>query len=137
MCKILIIHSCVPVLLAGLYFSLVFGLEPCLAYRENPWTLMGADDTGSDLPYESNSSDQSGYVVITTSEIKANSSMLPDFAIHKESLGFDVQIITESDFGGGVGDEAAENIRAWLQRHYDSNNIEYVLLIGDPRPDSG
>jgi hypothetical protein len=63
--------------------------------------------------------------------------MLPDFVAHKESLGYVVSVITEKDFGGGIGDEAAENIRAWLQGHYISDNIEYVLLIGDPRTDTG
>ncbi|MBC8218549.1 MAG: hypothetical protein H8E73_08795 [Planctomycetes bacterium] len=78
-----------------------------------------------------------GYVIITTSGIQAISSVLTEFVAHKESLDYDVSIITEKDFGGGIGDEAAENIRAWLQSHYISDNIEYVLLIGDPRPDVG
>ncbi|MHA1601783.1 MAG: C25 family cysteine peptidase, partial [Promethearchaeota archaeon] len=29
----------------------------------------------------------------------------------------------------------ALNIRNWLQNHYVSDSIEYVLLIGDPDPD--
>jgi len=85
----------------------------------------------------SDSNDPPGYTIITTSEIKRTSIKLADFVAHKQSLGFDVQVVTEADFGGGMGDEAAENIRAWLQSHYVSDNIEYVLLIGDPRPDIG
>jgi len=78
-----------------------------------------------------------GYVIITTSAIEANSTKLGDFVTHKQSLGFDVQVITEADFGGGVGDVAVENIRSWLQSNYLSDNIEYVLLIGNPDPCTG
>jgi hypothetical protein len=94
--------------------------------------------------YESNPVDEtnradenSRYVIITTSEIESASSKLADFVTHKQAIGFDVQIITEEDFGGGLGDTASENIRAWLQQHYLSDNIEYVLLIGNPHPASG
>jgi len=75
-----------------------------------------------------------GYTIITTTEIQNTSQKLPDFIAHKESLGFDVQVVTEADFGGGTGDVAAENIRTWLKSHYENDNIEYVLLIGDPTP---
>lgn len=51
-----------------------------------------------------------GYTIITTSEINNTSQKLEDFIAHKESLGFDVQVVTEADFGGGVGDVAVENI---------------------------
>ncbi|MBN2589978.1 MAG: hypothetical protein JXA96_08945 [Sedimentisphaerales bacterium] len=78
-----------------------------------------------------------GYAIITTSDIVNASSKLADFIAHKESLGFNVYLITEEDFGGSIGDEAAENIRRWLQQNYEMYNIEYVLLIGDPRPDTG
>ena len=75
-----------------------------------------------------------GYVVITTSAIQSASAKLADFVAHKQLCGFDVQVITEADFGGGLGDTAAENIRAWLQAHYLSDNLLYVLLIGNPHP---
>lgn len=57
-----------------------------------------------------------------------------------------------SGWGGGTGDTAAENIRSWLiEGMYDSQgkythernarfeqmNIKFLLLIGDPNPDSG
>ncbi len=77
------------------------------------------------------------YAIITTSAIESASSKLADFAEHKQSLGFDVKVITEANFGGGSGDAAAENIRAWLQSHYVTDNIEYVLLIGNPHPVDG
>jgi hypothetical protein len=77
------------------------------------------------------------YVIITTSGIKAESGELANFVAHKKSRGFNVKVITEKDFGGGVGDTAADNIRHWLQKHYLKENIQYVLLVGDPRPDTG
>jgi predicted outer membrane repeat protein len=77
-----------------------------------------------------------GYTIITTTEIQNTSQKLLDFITHKESLGFNVLVVTETDFGGGIGDEAAGNIRAWLQNNYISDNIKYVLLIGDPRTDN-
>ena len=78
-----------------------------------------------------------GYVIITTSAIQSASAQLSAFVTHKASQGFDVQVITETDFGGGTGNTAAENIRAWLQANYLSENIEYVLLIGNPDPNNG
>lgn len=78
-----------------------------------------------------------GYVIVTTSAVESASSKLADFVALKERYGFAVQVITEGDFGGGVGDAAAENIRAWLQGHYVCDNILYVLLIGNPDPSSG
>ncbi|MHC4707758.1 MAG: C25 family cysteine peptidase, partial [Planctomycetota bacterium] len=77
------------------------------------------------------------YVIITTSAIKAASGELADFVAHKKSRGFNVKVITEKDFGGGVSDTAADNIRGWLQKHYLTENIKYVLLVGDPRPETG
>jgi len=90
-----------------------------------------------DLNINSETGPISKYVIITTSAIESASIKLADFVAHKQSIGFDVQVITEEDFGGGLGDTAAENIRAWLQEHYLSDNIEYVLLIGNPHPTSG
>lgn len=78
-----------------------------------------------------------GYTIITTEEIVGGSTVLPAFIAHKESLGFTVRLVTENDFGGGTGDTAAENIRAWLKDNYLADETEYVLLVGDPHPDSG
>ncbi|MBN2211414.1 MAG: chitobiase/beta-hexosaminidase C-terminal domain-containing protein, partial [Sedimentisphaerales bacterium] len=71
-----------------------------------------------------------GYVIVTTNYIEANSTKLADFVAHKQRLYFDVQVITEDDFDGGYGPTAADNIRAWLQGHYLEDDIEYVLFIG-------
>ena len=82
------------------------------------------------------------YAIITTEEIlnaslKLNESDPNNFISHKENMGFDVLVVTEDDFGGGIGDTAAENIRIWLQNNYESTDMEYVLLIGNPHPEEG
>lgn len=77
------------------------------------------------------------YVIITTNAIVSNSAKLNAFIAHKQSLGYSVKIITESDFGGLTGqapNHKAEKIRQWLKNNYASMGIKYVLLIGDPHP---
>jgi len=84
------------------------------------------------------SSDPADYVIITTMDIVLGSATeLMNFVAMKESCGYSVAVVTESFWGGGTGDAAAENIRSWLQSHYASWGIDYVLLIGDPSPLSG
>jgi len=78
-----------------------------------------------------------GYVIITTSAIQSASTKLSAFVTHKQSLGFAVQVITESTWRVSTGDTDANNIRAWLADNYISQDILYVLLLGDPRPDTG
>ena len=79
------------------------------------------------------------YVIITTNDIVENSQEL-DFFIHmKEINGHTVKIVTESDFEGLTGqypNDRADKIRKWLQDNYLTLDIDYVLLIGDPDPDS-
>lgn len=77
------------------------------------------------------------YVIITTSAISSSSSQLDDFVSHKQARGFTVQVATQGTWGGGSGNAAAENIRSWLKNNYQSRNIKYVLLIGNPDPSSG
>ena len=61
-------------------------------------------------------------------------TLIQTFVEHKQRRGFEVYVIDETEWGGGEGDDAADNIRAWLQLNYQPLNIRYVLLIGDPRP---
>ncbi len=81
--------------------------------------------------------DSTGYVIITTAGIESSSTKLDDFVSHKESLGWDVSVITESDFGGGTGTTAYNNIHNWLEDNYLTYDILYVLLIGTPYTDTG
>ncbi|MCL6588886.1 MAG: hypothetical protein K6U80_02930 [Firmicutes bacterium] len=74
------------------------------------------------------------YVIITTSALQAASTQLNSFIGTKQAQGFNVQVITESAWGGGTGDVAADRIRAWLADNYISLNIQYVLIIGNPDP---
>ncbi len=83
------------------------------------------------------SATQTGYAIITTSAIASASTALSSFAAYQSSKGFAVKIATESDWGGGTGDAAAEHIRAWLKANYQSLAIQYVLLIGGADPANG
>ncbi len=78
-----------------------------------------------------------GYVIMTTSAIATGSSELAAFVASKQARGFKVSVVTEEEWGGGTGDDAAENVREWLKNNYVQKNIEYVLLIGNPDPDNG
>lgn len=80
---------------------------------------------------------KSGYVIITTDSIKNKSKTLVDFVKSKKNRGFNVEVVTEDVWGGGTGNEAAENIRNWLKTNYLIKCIQYVLLIGDPKPETG
>jgi hypothetical protein len=77
------------------------------------------------------------YVIVTTSAILSASTQLEALAASKRQRGFEVDVLTEADWGGGRGDEAAENLRRWLKVNYQTRDIEYVLLIGNPDPGSG
>lgn len=84
------------------------------------------------------------YVIITTNAIVAaikarplggipSTNILERYKNYLLSAGFgNVIIATENDWGGGIGDDAAENIRQWLKNHYKDYNIHYALLIGNP-----
>ncbi|NLD93175.1 MAG: hypothetical protein GX639_10965, partial [Fibrobacter sp.] len=79
------------------------------------------------------------YVIITTNEIVRASTQLQKFIDQKTSDNYNVVVATENTWGGGIGDTASDRIRNWLVQKYQSNvlNIKYVLLIGNPHPDSG
>ncbi|HOT73878.1 MAG TPA: DUF5010 C-terminal domain-containing protein [Anaerohalosphaeraceae bacterium] len=81
--------------------------------------------------------DSKGYAIVTTSAVAANSTRLAAFAAHKQSLGWTVSVVTESQWGGGMGETAAVNLRNWLRNHYADLDILYVLLIGNPHPETG
>lgn len=79
----------------------------------------------------------SQYVIITTNAINTQSQQLAAFVNSKEERGLTVRVVTENEWGGGQGDAAAERIRHWLRANYQRLQIEYVLLIGNPAPNSG
>ena len=103
------------------------------------------------------------YVILTTNYIvsQANtpSQKLEPFVLCKESLNFDVTVVTEDKtyeivnnslqqtgnqgWGGNWGQTGAENIRNWLTAgvngmpRWEAWDIEHLLLIGCADPDSG
>ena len=77
------------------------------------------------------------YTIITTSAIANSSTKLQAFIAHKINFGYNVTLATEAQWGGGTGDTAANNIRAYLKANYLTKNIKYVLLIGNPDPTNG
>ncbi len=80
---------------------------------------------------------KNGYLIITTSEKQRSLTMLDAFILHKKSKGFDVSVITEKDYGGGVGVPAALNIRKWLKENHRAKNALYLLMLGNPDPRKG
>jgi|GEM_PF-4851945 len=89
------------------------------------------------------------YVILTTNHIYENSKGIMRFIRSKTERGFNVLVVTENKmrgdgiiinyngWGGGTGDVAAENIRKWLHDNYLILPIEYLLLVGNPDPESG
>lgn len=95
----------------------------------------------NEMPYPAiarhDAANNSKYVIITTNAIRDNATELANFVSCKEAMGFTVDVITEDTWGGGSGDAAAENIRRWLKANYITEDIEHVLLIGNPHPTTG
>ena len=80
-----------------------------------------------------------GYAIITSSDIRAASQMLEQFAWHKQSRNFSTYIFDENDWNGNglTGEIAAEALRNFLKQIENQYNLRYVLIIGDPRVNSG
>lgn len=87
-----------------------------------------------------------GYVILTTTNIVATSTKLPDLVSSCSSRGFDIVVVSntptaQGGWGGGIGTNAAENIRTWLRANYTNLQgeivIDYLLLIGNPNPLTG
>ncbi len=70
------------------------------------------------------------YVIITPSSIQSSSQSLDAFIQSKEQRDFEVEVVTESAWGGGTGSSAATAMRSWLADNYQTMGIEYVLIIG-------
>ena len=59
-----------------------------------------------------------GYAIVTSSAIRAQSTMLNAFVAHKQARGFNTYVFDENDWsaGGLAGDAAAEALRTFLQQ---------------------
>lgn len=99
---------------------------PTLRWSRRP----GADTAEADAV-------RSTYLVVTTRAFQERSGALADFLAAKVSQGFDARVVTEAEWGGGAGDVAAERLRAYLRRSALADGVEYLLLIGDPHPETG
>ena len=82
-----------------------------------------------------------GYAIITTQDIRDNSTQLANFVTHKQNMGFTVTVVDEGDLWGAgtpvAGDASATKLREWLQANYETMDLKYALIIGDPRVDQG
>lgn len=74
--------------------------------------------------------------IITTQATVDGSGSLADFIAMKERNGFKITLVTEAEWSGSGWDKA-DDIRLWLQTNYESERINYALLIGDPTPTTG
>ncbi|RKY12412.1 MAG: hypothetical protein DRP65_01385 [Planctomycetota bacterium] len=104
-------------------------------------TLNAADFDKFYQPPAAAAGPSTDYVIITTSTIRDTSTKLAAFIVCKENCGHTVKVVTQAAvaddthyISGATADERADNIRHWLQSHYLTDGIEYVLLIGDPDP---
>lgn len=75
------------------------------------------------------------YVIVTTRDIRSNSTELDDFVAHKESQGNTVAVVSvEAIAYKYPAGERADSIRAFLMDKYAEWSITWLLLIGDPDP---
>ncbi len=105
----------------------------------NPQTLQDYGIQSETNLLQSRAASVSGetYAIITTNAIVNGSTQFSNLVALKQQKGFNVITVTENVWGGGTGDQAANNIRTWLKNNYASQNIHYVLLIGNPHPTTG
>lgn len=78
-----------------------------------------------------------GFIILATNAIVDSVENLNAYIAMKEEMGYEVNLFTEEQWGGGVGDSAADNIRSWLIENYNKINMKYVLFIGYPHPEKG
>jgi hypothetical protein len=96
------------------------------------------------------------YAILSTEALRTSSTQLGTFADSKVAKGYTVNLVTgatlyrraggtwtcvlsgcSGGWGGGVGNVAADRLRAWLQANRVTRNIGYALLVGNPEPAAG
>jgi len=80
---------------------------------------------------------QNGYLILASEAVVGELKQLEAFKAHKEKLGFKVHVVHSGAWGGGQGLQSVSNIRKWLVAHYKDLDLLYVLLIGNPNPETG
>ena len=76
------------------------------------------------------------FMIITTQAVKDGLANFDRYVRTREAQ-YEVQVILEDTWGGGTGDEAAENLREYLKSIYEMIELSYILLIGDGTPEDG
>jgi hypothetical protein len=79
-------------------------------------------------------------VVVTTQELASESLLLQSYIDWRLAGGWEVVLGLEADWDqptGRDGDDRAARIRAWLQRLFAARGAGFLLLVGDPHPESG
>ncbi|HWR98070.1 MAG TPA: C25 family cysteine peptidase, partial [Candidatus Methanoperedens sp.] len=117
------------------------------AVRARTWTDVararvaraGATAPGESVIVQTTEADaQTPYLVVTTQAIATASAALADFVVHKAARGLAVRVVTEEDFGAAsAGQQRAAAIRGWLRAHAAALGARYLLLVGNPHPESG
>ncbi len=77
-----------------------------------------------------------GLAIITTAAIQSGSQNLQAYIDSKDKNGYEVYLVPELEWNTGSGDKC-DKIRRWIKSNYESKQIEFLLLIGDPTPSSG
>ena len=82
--------------------------------------------------------EQAAYLIVAAKATVAASAALAEFVAHKAARGLAVKVVTEDDFGAATaGRQRAAAIRDWLQANAPALGARYLLLVGDPHPESG
>ena len=128
----------------------MFATPPLYAQYTNPLTGSVPDEIRKLVDLHTHEADlesviparmaagQTGYLIVTTRQIKANLKKLNAFIAHKKKRGFTVTVITEDDYGNtALGQDRAAAIRAWMHKNYQSHNLLYALMIGNPNEKKG
>lgn len=75
--------------------------------------------------------------ILIPEKVRVTLDSLDAFIALKEQVGFNVLLVTDDEWGGGIGDMAAENIRLWIEDSYEEKGLDYILFIGYPHTDKG
>lgn len=78
--------------------------------------------------------------VVTTLSLISRSTLLEHYLAWKEASGWQVVLGLERDWDWPVaedGDDRQARIRAWLKRAVEAGGPGFLLLVGDPTPETG
>lgn len=79
-------------------------------------------------------------VFLSTQALVGGSRVLPVWRDLRQAEGWSVRVATEADWDHPVAsgrDDRAMRIRAWLQEEYADSPGAFLLLAGDPSPETG